>query len=223
MFTHSSVFACSCGEISPQDAFAGAREVFAGTVLHIARFEPASPSALPAVSPMETGEGAVEPPPVQIIENGPMNRVTFQVTETWKGSNTIVKAVVTGQGNGDCGVPFVLGTDYLVYSGDTGSLADAPSVHACGGTSLHFLAGAHLGFLGAGEKPIHPVLNIVQDQNSVMLSWRTNWTNFRLEAARSFQAPTLWEPVTNLVAIVDANYVVTSEIAYPGALFRLAR
>jgi hypothetical protein len=207
LLTQSSLFACSCGESSPPESFAQAREVFAGTVIDIAR-EPASPA-----DPRYLAN--VEPPPPQIIII-PLYRVTFQVSETWKGSNTIIKVVVTGSGQGDCGVPFARGSDYLVYTSDTGF------VHACSGTSLYFLASADLEFLGAGQKPPPPVLNVRREQSATIITWQTNWTDFHLEAARSFQPPVLWEPFTNRVGRLGRNYVVTNEMAFPGLFFRLA-
>ena len=42
--------------------------------------------------------------------------VTFQVTRTWKGPVKSEISIYTGEGGGDCGYPFVVGREYLVYA-----------------------------------------------------------------------------------------------------------
>lgn len=45
------------------------------------------------------------------------NTVTFEVTNSWKLVNTTTIQVRTGNGGGDCGYGFSVGSDYLVYAG----------------------------------------------------------------------------------------------------------
>jgi hypothetical protein len=218
LLTDLSAGACSCANPpSPADAFLEATEVFAGIVINITLFQP----GLPAVVKLDSMR-TVEPPPPQIIDI-PMKQVTFQVSETWKGSNTIIKAVSTGLGGGDCGYPFVLGSSYLVYTYGPGSSGDAGAVSACSRTSLYSAAVGDRQFLGAGEQPIHPVLSLVRDQSTTIISWQTNWSNFRLQTAQRLVPPVVWQPVSNYVGILGRNYVVTNEMAHPSSFFRLAQ
>jgi hypothetical protein len=46
------------------------------------------------------------------------NRVTFEVTHSWKLVDTTSVYVSTGNGGGDCGYGFSTGNDYLVYAYD---------------------------------------------------------------------------------------------------------
>jgi hypothetical protein len=46
------------------------------------------------------------------------NRVTFEVTNSWKLVDTTSIQVSTGSGGGDCGYGFSIGNDYLVYAYD---------------------------------------------------------------------------------------------------------
>jgi hypothetical protein len=55
----------------------------------------------------------------------PMRRVRFRVLETYQGENVNDREVWTGKGYGDCGVDFVAGRTYLVYTyedADTGRM-----------------------------------------------------------------------------------------------------
>ena len=49
--------------------------------------------------------------------------VLFEVTQTWKGVEQSQVIVATGQGDGDCGIPFKEGQDYLVYVSEWGMYA----------------------------------------------------------------------------------------------------
>src|SRR5262249_20884902 len=44
-------------------------------------------------------------------------RVTFVVTNAWKGLSSKEVLIVTGFGRGDCGYEFEVGKNYLVYAG----------------------------------------------------------------------------------------------------------
>jgi hypothetical protein len=47
-------------------------------------------------------------------------RYTFRVERAWKGPPLSEFVIITGDGGGDCGIPFELGKRYLVYAYDYG-------------------------------------------------------------------------------------------------------
>lgn len=82
-------------------------------------------------------------------------RVTFEVSEAWKGVEYSEVDVETGFGGGDCGVNFEIGKSYLVYADASEGVLSANS---CGRTTLLSMADADLQVLGEGatnliEKP----------------------------------------------------------------------
>jgi hypothetical protein len=195
LLTGLSVFACKCIDPpGPPIAFEQSSEVFAGRVIEIASV---------AISPED-------PPSWERVQ------VTFQVSETWKGANEITKVVLTGLGGGDCGYPFVQGSEYLVYT-------FSGRAHICSRTQGLAGAGEDLAFLGAGQKPDRPLLNVLRGEGITILSWQTNWTGFRVETTESLQPPVIWRPVSNDVGTVGGYHVVTNETTLPRSFFRLAR
>lgn len=93
----------------------------------------------------------------------------------------------------------------IVYLGD---LTDASNARA----ELTRLA-----IVGDGPPPlgIRPL-----DSSRVQLSWTANTVPYNLEFTDSLPA-TLWQPVTNSVAVVGSEYVVTTESTSPARFFRL--
>ena len=102
--------ACSCLPPPPQRALAAADAVFVGTVVN------RTPTPW-RVTDGRTWDGFA---------------VEFVVAEWWKGGGDRQAIVVTGEGRGDCGVPFEVGQAYLVfaYLDDAGRL----STNICTGT-----------------------------------------------------------------------------------------
>jgi len=94
--SYSESLACSCSILSTlhrsfeervKDARDDSKAVFSGTVLGIDR-----------------------------VPNRLSVTVKFKVERTWKGSLPEEMTIFTGQGGGDCGFPFEVGTTYLVYA-----------------------------------------------------------------------------------------------------------
>jgi hypothetical protein len=61
---------------------------------------------------------------IQVNEKQPLNgyiskKVIFEVSQVWKGIEQSQIQITTGQGDGDCGIDFVLGKDYLVYASES--------------------------------------------------------------------------------------------------------
>jgi hypothetical protein len=223
LLTTSTVFACKCiGVPSPSVAFAEADEVFAGTVIDIA---PVSVDATTGeVIPDDPRDGPVEQAEETQSIMFPMNQVKFQVAESWKGSNTITRVVLTGRGGGDCGYPFEQGSGYLVYAyGGGGALGATGVVHICSPTTTLSPAAVTRQLLGTGLKPVNSLLNVRREHGTTILSWQTNWTGFRLEATESLRPPVVWQPVSSHVGVAGGFHVVTNEASSLGSFYRLVR
>ena len=52
--------------------------------------------------------------------------ITFEVSSVWKGPVKKRLVVFTGRGGGDCGIPFAVGSRYLVYADTSGVLRCTP-------------------------------------------------------------------------------------------------
>jgi hypothetical protein len=110
----SDLLACSCaGPASPEEQFASADVVFRGTVtakvdrLSLFRKAWITLQALVGHDPdfdMDT------------YMNSQGFKVKFSVREMWRGPGERTLQLYTGRGGGDCGVPFQVGTEYLVYA-----------------------------------------------------------------------------------------------------------
>jgi hypothetical protein len=105
----------------PAIALAQVEAVFSGVVLR-------------SSEPRDLGQP--DPWPVQ---------VTFQVTRRWKGPVADTLVIRTGEGGGDCGFPFQVGAEYLVYA----SGKDALYTSICHRTRLLLAAKEDLEALGA--------------------------------------------------------------------------
>ena len=125
------VHACSCRQISPQDAYKGATLVFEGLVLGI-NAEAAS-----------EGEGL-----------SPWVTVEFEVVRSFKGAEQLERVRIRTQSqSATCGYTFARGEGYLVYAQSGEPL---PSVGLCGGTQPMREADDHLAVIGMGEIPFDP-------------------------------------------------------------------
>jgi hypothetical protein len=87
--------ACSCVENGPpcQAFWQDGAVVFVGRVTHIQTADPAA-----------------------LAEGRRMRRVTLRVTEPFAGTTAAPVVVHTGMGQGDCGYPFKLDAEYIVYA-----------------------------------------------------------------------------------------------------------
>ncbi|MBN8480913.1 MAG: hypothetical protein J0L88_04905 [Xanthomonadales bacterium] len=113
----AQVDACSCTRRSVETAFDNAKHVF---VARIERVE--------LVAPPRNGDDRWEP-----------QRASFSMRDALKGKPNRIKRLRTGYGYGDCGVPLIVGADYLVLANDHGRIS------LCSG---YF--GPHFGFVEDG-------------------------------------------------------------------------
>lgn len=122
-----TAFACSCAQPGPPDeALNDATAVFAGRVVSV-------------VEAPRGGQGL------------PISRqVRLEVSQLWKGPDATLIEVVTGQGDGDCGIGFQAGSEYLVYARTADGFL---YTGLCSRTARLDAAGADLAALGAGSAP----------------------------------------------------------------------
>ncbi|WNG17359.1 hypothetical protein [Cystobacter fuscus] len=126
----SEARACSCGRepddrVAFQQARARASTIFRGRVEDLQRVG---------------GEGR----PLE-------HRVTFTVTETFKGKARAQRLVTTSVFGTACGYDFKMGVDYLVYA--EGSESKGLSTHSCSRTRPADHAAVELDFLRGGASP----------------------------------------------------------------------
>lgn len=124
VFQTPVAFACKCGQPGPPlPSLNEARAVFAGQVTNI------------------------DMPRVMISSADPV-KVTFNVSQAWKGVEKQIITVSTVRDSVSCGYEFQAGEQYLVYArGDDNDL----QVSLCSRTSLLAQAGDDLSALGKGE------------------------------------------------------------------------
>ncbi len=128
--------ACSCAMMpSPEQGFSNAQAVFSGEVINI-----------------KEGNGLIG-------EYG--KTVHFAVQETWKGSSKMEVAILTGNGDGDCGVAFVVGQEYLVYANLSDMYKEQSlSTTICSPTKELGIATEDLAVLGQGQVPTDDAIPI---------------------------------------------------------------
>jgi hypothetical protein len=119
------VFACSCiAPGPPEEALASSTAVFAGKVTEIV-----APANLGGAEPM---------------------RVTFEVSQGWKGAEQKTIVVHTSGSSASCGFEFAQGQEYLVYASESeGTLQTG----LCSRTAQLAMAGDDLAVLGEGTVP----------------------------------------------------------------------
>lgn len=81
---------------------------------------------------------------------GRQNKVTFTITETWKGTKGKTVTVTTNTSSAACGCSFKKGKKYLIYAGKSGK---GLSTNLCTRTKAYAAAKADLKALGDGMKP----------------------------------------------------------------------
>jgi hypothetical protein len=95
LFSETPTYACNCvPPVSPKEALAESKAVFAGKVVQIY-------------------ETKIEEPG---LGKRPKRAVVFAVEGTWKGVDETHVVVYTGFHEADCGYPFKMGQKYLVYA-----------------------------------------------------------------------------------------------------------
>lgn len=77
-------------------------------------------------------------------------RVSFTVSEVWKGDLSSNAIIFTGLGDSDCGYDFQIGQEYLVYARDVRGVLNSG---ICYRTTLLSSAAADLSILGEGTIP----------------------------------------------------------------------
>lgn len=83
-----------------------------------------------------------------------VRNVLFEISQTWKGVNESHITVITGQGGGDCGIDFIVGNDYLVYSRESDMYGKKQlTTIMCDRTTELISANEDLSYLGKGESP----------------------------------------------------------------------
>jgi hypothetical protein len=105
-----ATLACSCGgRPTPAEAFASTL-IFRGTVTkRVDRFNVLRRAWL-YVQDLVGEAGVFDEKTTGFL-------VEFDVQRMWRGTSTRRIKVFTGRGGGDCGVPFEVGKQYLVYGG----------------------------------------------------------------------------------------------------------
>jgi hypothetical protein len=109
------VLACSCGPPgSPAEHFNSADIVFHGTVAAKAKLDRRTllRVAWSRLLALMTREPDIS---METYAKSEGFRVEFSVQRMWRGSASRQVTIFTGRGAGDCGVPFEVGTEYLVY------------------------------------------------------------------------------------------------------------
>jgi hypothetical protein len=126
-------YACSCvPPRSPSEEFTKSDAVFSGKVVRI----------------YETTRKELE-----IGERVSQRAVVFSVNRTWKGVDETHVVVYTGFGGGDCGYPFEVGKEYLVYAYDDTDLVTG----ICSLTKPLSLAQSDIEAFGKGKPPTQHV------------------------------------------------------------------
>jgi hypothetical protein len=107
--TGEPAWACSCSSPDDDQAFERAIAVFRGKVVEVdgQYFRCAWATFHRGIARL------LGQPPGETIDC--RVRVLFEVTEVWKGAQLGSATIYTGRGGGDCGLPFTVGEDYLVY------------------------------------------------------------------------------------------------------------
>ena len=137
--------ACSCVRPGlPAQEFQRAKAVFTGIVLRIVD------EYVPVFSTLDRLSIAIGQQPYFWLQAGRYvgYRVDFAVKNSWKGIEKTTVIVDTGYGMGDCGYPFLLGNEYLVYASYPGGMPNNYWITSiCSGTTEISTATEDLNYL----------------------------------------------------------------------------
>lgn len=97
-------------------------------------------------------------------------KVTFEVSNTWKGVTKSQIVISTGLNSADCGFPFELGGNYLIYANESSMYGgvDELSTTICNRTAAIEEAQQDLETLGEGEPPTEDV-NLDDNANNGLI------------------------------------------------------
>jgi len=142
--------ACSCANLpSVEQEFESSKAVFSGKVIEIKE--------------------------KRSLKGYSIHSVLFEVTNTWKGVKQSQLIVTTGQGDGDCGYPFIKGQEYLVYADDSNMYGATSLVSViCDRTDILSTSQEDLEILGAGQPPIEEVNLSSQYNRNQLYIWVTS-------------------------------------------------
>lgn len=147
--------ACTCaGVMTPQEKIDYAQVIFAGRVVAIENPGQAALDKLPDAERQAAWEKAVD---ISHQEGwGPTwgRKVTFEVSNVFKGTQSRLIELWTGQGGGDCGIDVAEGVTYLVFA--HWSRAGRISAGMCTGTLPLACGRAELLALGEPESLTFP-------------------------------------------------------------------
>ncbi|TKC16152.1 hypothetical protein [Robertmurraya kyonggiensis] len=129
----STSSACSCAEQqSVKEEFKQSKAVFSGKVIE--------------VKENRRNNGSI------------VKLVLFEVTETWKGVDETQIIITTGVSDGDCGIEFKKGEEYLVYATESTMYGENKLVSTiCDRTGKLQTLKDDLAFLGEGKSPAQKV------------------------------------------------------------------
>src|SRR6185503_2283151 len=159
IFAHpASASACSCiGPGLPDQEFQKSNAVFTGKVLGIVD------EYVPVYSALDRILVAMGEQPYFWIKAGRYvgYRVHFRVHNSWKGVEQTTVLVDTGYGMGDCGYPFAVSSDYLVYASHPYGIPDNYWVTStCSRNAEISAAGTDLRYLNT--LPLLPLRSSIQ-------------------------------------------------------------
>lgn len=150
--------ACSCVKSSlPDQEFQKSNAVFTGKVLGIVD------EYVPVYSAMDRILVAIGEQPYFWLKAGRYvgYRVHFRVHNSWKGVEQTTVLVDTGYGMGDCGYPFAVSSDYLVYASHPYGIPDNYWVTSiCSRNAEISAAGTDLRYLNT--LPLLPLRSSIQ-------------------------------------------------------------
>lgn len=178
--------ACSCIPTTPQQSLKNSGTVFAGRVIDV------------------VDEGEMRPEVSRPLLGF---KVTFEVSNVWKGQPNRQFVVRTSGSSASCGYSFEKGKEYLVYASNQGSQLETG---LCSGTKPLANARPDLAVLGRGTTPTAQSSNAAQQlQHNKQLWAKQKIYNYRYSLRRScFCLPEVTQPVE----IAVRNGKVTSLI-----------
>jgi hypothetical protein len=158
IFSATSAIACKCIQSTPEESFERAGTVFSGRVVDVVEPSPAE---------RQSPRGNEDPNFLSGV------KVTFEVSEVWKGNNKQRLVVMTSDSSASCGYSFQEGEEYLVYaSGEEAKLQTG----LCSGTKPLSDARADLGVLGEGETPTERSNEQLQQNRQLWRSEKCRYT-----------------------------------------------
>jgi uncharacterized membrane protein len=112
------LWGCSCvGESTPCAATGSAAAAFSGTILEV--IDPPNPVTVRTGGLALAGRVAGD---TKVILPRPLRSVRIRIDEVLSGVDPAQQEIeiLTGQGGGDCGYPFQVGTNYVIYAYENG-------------------------------------------------------------------------------------------------------